>query len=182
MTSRRGHSTLHCPTIAYPEKVRNRPSLRLSYPHYLLLPPLHFSAVEIADDLRKLILEIYDEHLSPDGFVSRNGRHGYRPLPPQAVDYKGISTSPKFEEYVRATAELKRVDIINLTREEKLALFINIYNALVIHAFVVQGPPTNTLRRLLVRKEGEWAWLNAVAIVVESIDRFYLPIILMEVL
>lgn len=98
------------------------------------------------------------------------------------MDYKGISTSPKFEEYVRATAELKRVDIINLTREEKLALFINIYNALVIHAFVVQGPPTNTLRRLLVRKEGEWAWLNAVAIVVESIDRFYLPIILLEVL
>ena len=27
-------------------------------------------ANEIADDLRKLINEIYDEHLSPDGFVS----------------------------------------------------------------------------------------------------------------
>ncbi|XP_019850198.1 PREDICTED: uncharacterized protein LOC100634227 isoform X2 [Amphimedon queenslandica] len=91
-------------------------------------------AVDIADDLRKLILEIYDEHLSPDGF---------------AVDYKGISTSPKFEEYVRATAELKRADIVNLWRQEKLALFINVYNALVIHAFVVQGPPTSTFRRLM---------------------------------
>ena len=29
-----------------------------------------FLANEVADDLRKLILEIYSEHLSPDGFVS----------------------------------------------------------------------------------------------------------------
>ena len=28
-----------------------------------------FIATEVADDLRKLILEIYAEHLSPDGFV-----------------------------------------------------------------------------------------------------------------
>ena len=70
------------------------------------------------------------------------------------MDYKGISTSPKFEEYVRATAELKRTDIVNLWRQEKLALFINVYNALVIHAFVVQGPPTSTIRRLMVRERG----------------------------
>ena len=35
---------------------------------------------------------------------------------PQAVDYRGISQSSKFEAYVRATAELKRVDLTNLSR------------------------------------------------------------------
>jgi hypothetical protein len=93
------------------------------------------TAYEIADDLRKLINEIYNEHLSPDGF---------------AVDYRGISISYKFEEYIRSTAELKRVDLFSLTRNQKIAFFLNIYNALVIHAFVVQGPPTNNLKRLLV--------------------------------
>ena len=68
----------------------------------------------------------------------------------QGVDYQGISTSRKFEEYIRATSELKRVDLSHLSRNEKIAFFCNIYNALVIHAFVVQGPPTNMLKRLLV--------------------------------
>lgn len=68
----------------------------------------------------------------------------------QHVDYKGISQSKKFENYVRATAELKRVDLTPLSRHEKVAFFINIYNAMVIHAFVVQGPPNNLWKRFLV--------------------------------
>lgn len=72
------------------------------------------------------------------------------PLSLQHVDYKGISQSKKFEAYVRATAELKRVDLSTLSREEKVAFFVNVYNALVIHAFVVQGPPNNTWKRYLV--------------------------------
>ena len=39
----------------------------------------------------------------------------------------------------------------NASREEKLAFFINVYNALVIHAFVVRGPPTNLWQRYKVR-------------------------------
>ena len=68
----------------------------------------------------------------------------------KAVDYRGISQSKKFEVYVRATAELKRVDLTSLSRHEKIALFINIYNALVIHAFVVQGPPNTLWKRYRV--------------------------------
>lgn len=30
----------------------------------------HYSAIEVAQDLRKYILEIYDDHLSADGLVS----------------------------------------------------------------------------------------------------------------
>ena len=76
----------------------------------------------------------------------------------QSVDYRGISNSHKFEAYVRATAELKRVEVLNLSYNEKVTFFINIYNALVVHAFVVQGPPTNNLKRYRVsqsRGEGK---------------------------
>ena len=51
---------------------------------------------------------------------------------------------------MRATAELKRVDLSCLSRQEKIALFINLYNALVIHAFVVQGPPNTLWKRYKV--------------------------------
>ena len=66
------------------------------------------------------------------------------------MDYVALGRSPLFEDYVQSTAELKRADVRSLTQEEKIAFFINIYNALVIHAFVVNGPPTNILKRLKV--------------------------------
>jgi hypothetical protein len=90
-------------------------------------------ANDIAWELRKKILHLYGEHLSPDGL---------------AVDYIALGRSPLFEDFVQSTAELKRADVKSLKREEKLAFFINVYNALVIHAFVVHGPPTNTFKRL----------------------------------
>lgn len=89
-------------------------------------------APEVADDLRRYILEIYNDNISEDGL---------------SVNYQGISKNRKFEAYVKATAELKRVDLNNLSRDEKIAFFVNIYNALLIHAFVVLGPPTNNLKR-----------------------------------
>ena len=53
--------------------------------------------------------------------------------------------------YVKRTAELQRVKIEDAPREEKLAFFINVYNALVIHAFVAVGPPANM-----------WQWYKVV--------------------
>lgn len=50
------------------------------------------------------------------------------------------------------TLLLHRVQIEEATREQKLAFFINLYNALVIHANVVRGPPTNLWQRYKVRK------------------------------
>lgn len=63
------------------------------------------------------------------------------------VNYKGISTASEFKMYLKLTKELIRVDIEHATREEKLAFFINVYNALVIHANIVLGPPTNLWQR-----------------------------------
>lgn len=89
-------------------------------------------ASELGEDLRQLILSIYNDHLSKDG---------------KKVDYSAIASNPKFTQYSQLTGELRRVQLEELSREEKLAFFINIYNALVIHGFVVVGPPKSLWQR-----------------------------------
>ena len=68
----------------------------------------------------------------------------------QRVDYDGISKSQDFKRYQEMTLLLHRVKVEDASREEKLAFFINVYNALVIHANVVRGPPTNLWQRYKV--------------------------------
>ena len=62
-----------------------------------------------------------------------------------------MKSSKEFEAYVKHTAELKRVQLEEAPREEKLSFFINVYNALVIHANVVNGAPDNLWKRYKVR-------------------------------
>ena len=76
------------------------------------------SLVQVAEDLRMRVLALYDKHLAPDG---------------RAVDYKGLGADPDFRTFVDATAELQKVDMSALSREERMAFWINIYNILVVH-------------------------------------------------
>ncbi|XP_014667662.1 PREDICTED: uncharacterized protein LOC106809184 [Priapulus caudatus] len=92
--------------------------------------PLPASA--LGESLRHQVLSIYGSHLSAEG---------------KAVDYNGIAESEEFASYVNLTRELQRVDVSSLSREEKLAFFINVYNALVIHANITVGPPHNLWQR-----------------------------------
>ncbi|XP_047457127.1 uncharacterized protein zgc:152951 [Mugil cephalus] len=89
-------------------------------------------AAELSLLLRDLILKLFSEHLSADG---------------KSVDYKGMSVNPAFERYCELAIQLQRVELLSLTREEKLAFFINIYNALVIHGYLRLGAPTNIFQR-----------------------------------
>ena len=68
----------------------------------------------------------------------------------QGVDYSAMGQSKEFKAYIKHTAELQRVKLEGMTREETLAFFINIYNALVIHANVVRGPPVTLWQRYKV--------------------------------
>lgn len=61
-----------------------------------------------------------------------------------------MAHSDEFLAYIKHTAELQRVKLEGMTREETLAFFINIYNALVIHANVVRGPPVTLWQRYKV--------------------------------
>ena len=64
----------------------------------------------------------------------------------------GIAKSSEFKQYKALAHELTRVQIEDATRAEKLAFFINIYNALVIHGNVAWGGgPTNMWQRYKVR-------------------------------
>lgn len=90
-------------------------------------------ATEAAEKVRKIILAIYDEFLSEDG---------------KGVDYKGIAKAESYRRYVKKTESLQRVDLSVLNRDEKISFFINIYNALVIHATVSAGNgPETALQR-----------------------------------
>ncbi|KAK2839632.1 hypothetical protein Q5P01_013372 [Channa striata] len=89
-------------------------------------------APELSLLLREMILKLFSEHLSADG---------------KSVDYKGMSANPAFERYCELAIQLQRVELLSLSREEKLAFFINIYNALVIHGYLRLGAPTNMWQR-----------------------------------
>ena len=69
----------------------------------------------------------------------------------QRVDYKAMKVSPLFERYCDMAVQLQRVELALLTREEKLAFFINTYNALVIHGYLRLGPPTSMWQRYRVQ-------------------------------
>ena len=52
-----------------------------------------------------------------------------------------------FKTYLRLSAELQRIQMVGMSREQTLAMFINLYNALVIHAYIQIGPPTSAWKR-----------------------------------
>ncbi|KAI1899554.1 hypothetical protein AGOR_G00062980 [Albula goreensis] len=89
-------------------------------------------AAELSETLRNMMLRLYSEHLSVDG---------------KSVDYKAMSQSLSFEHYCELAVQLQRVELQALRREEKLAFFINIYNALVIHGNLRLGAPKNMWQR-----------------------------------
>eukprot|EP01083_Nonionella_stella_P023892 66094_1 len=91
------------------------------------------SATELGHEIRQLILEMYNDFLSEDG---------------NAVDYEGLANSKYFESYCRVIEELQNTDVFNIEHDEKLAFWVNIYNALVIHGRVINGPPNGFFQRM----------------------------------
>nr|XP_043606972.1 uncharacterized protein LOC122578965 [Erigeron canadensis] len=67
-----------------------------------------------------------------ESYASEDGCH---------LDYLGISNSEEFRRYVNLMQELQRVDVSTLSVSERLAFFINLHNAMVIHAIISIGHP-----------------------------------------
>lgn len=56
------------------------------------------------------------------------------------VDYEAMRNSPDYRHYQELAAGLRRFDLASLTSSnEKLAFWINLYNAIVIHGIVEPG-------------------------------------------
>ncbi|XP_020242001.1 uncharacterized protein LOC109820285 [Asparagus officinalis] len=87
---------------------------------------------EIASRLRFVSFAIFE------AYVSEDGRH---------VDYKSIHGCEEFRRYLRIIEELQRVELDNISREEKLAFFINLYNMMAIHAILTWGYPNSAADR-----------------------------------
>nr|DAD21870.1 TPA_asm: hypothetical protein HUJ06_023333 [Nelumbo nucifera] len=88
--------------------------------------------VEIASRLRFLSYAIFEAYTSEDG------KH---------IDYRSIHGSEEFSRYLRIVEELQRVELQDMSREEKLAFFINLYNMMAIHGILVWGYPLSAQER-----------------------------------
>lgn len=91
------------------------------------------AAPEVSEGMRRKLLSLYGQYVDEDG---------------KMVDYVAMARDPGFRTYCVMAAELQKVDVSGLTREQRLAFFINCYNSLVIHANTVIPPAKNLLGRL----------------------------------
>ncbi|TYG79800.1 hypothetical protein ES288_D02G166100v1 [Gossypium darwinii] len=86
----------------------------------------------LADKLARLMTAILEAYASDD-------RHH--------VDYYRIGKSEEFRRYLNLTRDLQRVDLQLLSPDERLAFFLNLYNAMAIHAVITIGHPEGILDR-----------------------------------
>ncbi|XP_030524448.1 uncharacterized protein LOC115736757 [Rhodamnia argentea] len=73
-----------------------------------------------------------------ESYASEDRRH---------LDYGAISKSEEFRRYVNLSQKLHRVDLLELSPDERLAFFLNLHNAMVIHAVIRVGLPEGILDR-----------------------------------
>ncbi|XP_043696028.1 uncharacterized protein LOC122646520 [Telopea speciosissima] len=89
-------------------------------------------AAVVSQRLTKIMTAILESYASEDR------RH---------VDYLGISNSEEFRRYVNLTQDLQRLNLFMLSEEEKLAFFMNLHNAMAIHAVIRVGCPEGIVDR-----------------------------------
>lgn len=88
------------------------------------------AAIFLGQELRKIMSAILEAYASDDRYH---------------VDYLGISRSEEFRRYINLVQELQRVNLLTLSQDEKLAFFLNLYNAMVIHAIIRTGCPEGVI-------------------------------------
>lgn len=90
------------------------------------------AAIRLAKQLQILSLRLTDTFVTADG---------------KKVSYKRMRRSAELQEYIELSAQLEHIrsaDLISMTDSQKLAFFANLYNALIIHANCVIGPPVDS--------------------------------------
>ena len=73
-----------------------------------------------------------------DLYITSDGR---------GVDYTSCAVSSAFRAYRIIAMELQAADISSLKGDEASAFWLNLYNAMIIHANIVVGPPKNMFER-----------------------------------
>lgn len=78
------------------------------------------------------------------------------------VDYSTLAKSEDFRQYTLAAAELQRVQLVALNHDERIAFFVNCYNALCLHEYVTHGSPSSFFRR--------WIFFRALSYRIAGLD------------
>lgn len=78
------------------------------------------------------------------------------------VDYSTLAKSEDFRQYTLAAAELQRVQLDALNHDERIAFFVNCYNALCLHEYVSHGAPNSIFRR--------WVFFRALSYRIAGLD------------
>ncbi|MQM06602.1 hypothetical protein Taro_039428 [Colocasia esculenta] len=73
-----------------------------------------------------------------EAYASADRRH---------LDYARISASEEFRRYVNVVEDLQRVDVFALSDDERMAFFLNLHNAMAIHAVIRMGRPEGVIDR-----------------------------------
>ncbi|CAN6287945.1 unnamed protein product [Urochloa humidicola] len=89
-------------------------------------------AAAIGHRMTKIMLAILEAYASDDR------RH---------LDYSRIAASEEFRRYANLVQELQRADMTALPAEERLPFFLNLHNAMAIHAVIRVGQPGAVDRR-----------------------------------
>lgn len=89
-------------------------------------------AAAMTDKLAKILYAILETYASEDR------RH---------VDYISINNSEEFRRYLKLVQGLHRVNISALSSNERLAFFLNLYNAMVMHGMIRMGYPEGMMER-----------------------------------
>ncbi|CAD6212943.1 unnamed protein product [Miscanthus lutarioriparius] len=89
-------------------------------------------AAAVGQRMTRIMLAILEAYASDDR------RH---------LDYSRIAASEEFRRYANLVQELQRADMTQLPAEERLLFFLNLHNAMAIHAVIRVGQPSAVDRR-----------------------------------
>eukprot|EP01102_Stenamoeba_stenopodia_P000997 TRINITY_DN10902_c0_g1_i2.p1 TRINITY_DN10902_c0_g1~~TRINITY_DN10902_c0_g1_i2.p1 ORF type:complete len:727 (-),score=161.98 TRINITY_DN10902_c0_g1_i2:50-2230(-) len=85
------------------------------------------SAIDVVTDLLTSIIDLFYSSVLEDG---------------ASVNTASILSNQLYTNYLMQAAELQMVDITSLTTVERTAFFINLWNVMIVHSYILVGFPT----------------------------------------
>ncbi|KAJ3426808.1 electron carrier/ protein disulfide oxidoreductase [Anaeramoeba flamelloides] len=61
----------------------------------------------------------------------------------RTINLKSIAKSIPFQRFVQLTSELKNIELNELSENERKCFFLNLFNTLTLHSYIINGIPNN---------------------------------------
>ena len=91
-------------------------------------------AIEVSQNLVSLATEVYQEAVidASDG----SNEEEEVDEDENTIDVEAAIKSVQYKKYINAVAELEKIEILSLNLYQKVAFFLNIYQAMYVHHFL----------------------------------------------